>query len=76
MRRVMRHALLFGLMVILIWSFVEVRTKGMDGAFGGMLARFHTSAPLDPGAHPADKAFQRAYDSDVKRVDEQLKHAE
>jgi hypothetical protein len=59
------------LIVLAIWTGVEVYTKGVGGAFGGLLSSF--DPPRDRSApNRAADAFQRAYNTSEKRVDRML----
>lgn len=71
----------FGILAIVlgIWIGIEVYTQGADRAFGGLFAWFQKTDPEDvreqsvtPVTRRAEKAFQRAYDKSLDRVDEQL----
>lgn len=69
----MKNVLLFGLLVVLVWGAVEVTTKGVDGAFGGLFAGFQE--PVEETRSTGERAgdaFQRAYDKSTHRVDDQL----
>ena len=58
--------------VIAIWIAMEFYTKGIENAFGGVLADEKTAAnPVERTERAAD-AFQRSYDESIARVDRQL----
>jgi hypothetical protein len=60
------------MIVAAIWAGAEVYTKGVDGAFGGILASaFEAPANRSTPDRAAD-AFQRAYNKSGDRVDEML----
>lgn len=65
------------LVVLAIWAGAEVYTKGVGGAFGGLLSSFEAPADRSTPDRAAD-AFQRAYNASEERVDRQLEegHAE
>jgi hypothetical protein len=67
-------ARLFGivLIVLAIWVGVEVYTKGVGGAFGGVLAGATDAPATRSTPDRALDAFQRAYDKSEQRVDRQL----
>jgi hypothetical protein len=69
---------LFGLLLILlcIWTGVEIYTKGTAGAFGGLFSRFSEdlNTPAQRSTHDrAADAFQRAYNKSEERVDRLLR---
>jgi hypothetical protein len=57
--------------VLVIWAGAEVYTKGIGGAFGGLLSSFEAPAERSAPDRAAD-AFQRAYNTSESRVDRQL----
>ncbi len=60
------------LMVLGVWAALEIQDKGMDRAFGGILAS-GDEAPAAPSAQErAAEAFRGAYDKAEERVDRQL----
>jgi hypothetical protein len=71
----MRNALLFLLLVLTVWTGIEVMTKGMGGAFGGLFVQAHLASP-EQGAEttPVGRATERvrdAYRRSEQRVDDQ-----
>ena len=61
------------LILLCVWTAVEVYSEGVDGAFGGLFAGFDSSV-LDAPANRstpdrAADAFQRAYNKSETRVD-------
>lgn len=73
----MKNALLLGFFVLLMWSGVEVVTKGVDGAFGGVFAGAVSREPARPPVgERAGGAMRGAYDQGASRVDRQLADAE
>jgi hypothetical protein len=71
----MRAALLFGLLALAIWVAVEVQTRGVDGAFGGIFAP--VEAPeYRSTAQRAGEAVQQAYDGSQERLERQLEQIE
>jgi hypothetical protein len=67
----MRAALIFGLLALAIWVAVEVQTRGVDGAFGGIFAP--VEAPeYRTTAQKAGESVQQAYDSSQERIERQL----
>lgn len=67
----MGRILALALVVLAIWAGAEVYTKGVGGAFGGLLSSFEAPADRSTPDRAAD-AFQRAYNSSEARVDRQL----
>jgi hypothetical protein len=64
----------FGILfiVVAIWAGVEIYTKGMEGAFGGLFGSGR-DAPAHRATHErAADAYQRAYDKSEQRVDDLL----
>jgi hypothetical protein len=59
------------LLVLAVWAGAEVYTKGVGGAFGGLLSSFETPADRTAPDRAAD-AFQRAWNTSEKRVARQL----
>jgi hypothetical protein len=78
----MRNALILGLLVILMWLGVEVVTKGLDRAWGGIFVSTGLVEPPAPEGRPgaiaekAGAARQDAYDRGQERVDRQLESAD
>jgi len=71
----MRKPIALILMVVGIYTGIEIYNEGLHGAFGGALTRFSSAldAPAERGAsdRSAD-AFQRAYDKSESRVEKLL----
>jgi hypothetical protein len=62
----------FILMLLAIWTAAEIYTNGLDGAFGGVLGSAF-EAPADRSTPDrAQDAFQRAYNSSERRVEDVL----
>jgi hypothetical protein len=60
------------LMLLAVWAAAEIYTKGVDGAFGGILGSAF-EAPADRSTPDrAQDAFQRAYNTSERRVDRVL----
>lgn len=58
--------------VLAIWIALEFYTKGLENAFGGVLAGEKTAAnPVERTDRAAD-AFERSYEESIARVDRQL----
>ncbi|MCP5045233.1 MAG: hypothetical protein GY944_29755 [bacterium] len=75
----MRKVIAIIVLAIAIWTGVEVYTRGVDGAFGGLFVNGlgETTAMLDAPAGRSESgrtmdAFQRAYDKSEQRVDDLL----
>lgn len=68
----------FGILfiVVAIWVGLEVYTEGVSGAFGGALVEVGLAeaeeAPDAPVTERAGRAFSRAYDASVDRVERQI----
>ena len=60
------------LLVCAVWGAVEVYTKGLDEAFGGVLASSSASPRAPSTPDRARDAFQRAYSESEQRVLRQL----
>jgi hypothetical protein len=64
------------LILLCVWTAVEVYTEGVNGAFGGLFAGFDGSALEAPANRStpdrAADAFQRAYNKSETRVDAML----
>jgi hypothetical protein len=70
-------ARLFGIVLILlgIWTGIEVYTEGVNGAFGGLFSGFSSSVEAPAERSTPDRAadaFQRAYNKSEERVDRLL----
>jgi len=65
---------IFGILIIVlaIWAGVEVYTRGMGGAFGGLFGSGLEAPATRSTPDRAADAFQRAYDKSEKRVDDAL----
>ncbi|MEB2346635.1 MAG: hypothetical protein OZ948_18060 [Deltaproteobacteria bacterium] len=70
----MRNVFILLLMVVAIWTAVEVMNHGMGGAFDGLFVELGMA---DPGAGPedtpmgrAEAGVERAYERAERRVDE------
>ena len=57
------------LIVLAIWAAAEIYTKGIDDAFGGMLASADSLQRAGTTSQRASGAFQRAYNKSESRVD-------
>ena len=61
------------LILLCVWTAIEVYSEGVNGAFGGLFAGFDGSfyeAPADRSTPDrAADAFQRAYNKSETRVD-------
>jgi len=57
------------IVVVAIWAAVEIFTKGLDGAFGGLLTSSEEVQHAETVSRRAAGAFQRAYDKSEGRVD-------
>jgi hypothetical protein len=61
------------LIVLCVWTAVEVYTEGVNGAFGGLFTGFDGSVLEAPANRStpdrAADAFQRAYNKSETRVD-------
>lgn len=69
---------LFGLLLILlcVWTGVEIYTNGTAGAFGGLFSRFSEDLNAPAQRSTPDRAadaFQRAYNKSEDRVDRLLR---
>jgi hypothetical protein len=60
------------LVVLAIWAGVEVYTKGIGGAFGGILGSTLDAPAARSTPDRAADAFQRAYNKSQQRVDRAL----
>jgi hypothetical protein len=69
---IMSRLISMSLIVLAVWFAAEVYSKGVDGAFGGVLSS-GTEVRTDSSTtdRTAD-AFQRAYNKSESRVDRQL----
>ncbi len=63
------------LVVLAIWVGAEVYTHGVGGAFGGLLSSLEAPADRSTPDRAAD-AFQRAYNTSERRVDQQLERGD
>lgn len=65
------------LLVVGLWVGAEIFTHGVDGAFGGILARGGDPATADsaPVTRRAGDAVRRAYDQSEDRLDRALEKA-
>jgi hypothetical protein len=78
----MRNALIMGLLVVLMWLGVEVATKGLDRAWGGIFVTTGLVEAPPPEKRPgavaerAAGAQEGAYDRGQERVDRQLESAD
>jgi hypothetical protein len=64
------------LVVIAIWTGIEVYTRGVDGAFGGVFKGVSSELEAPAARSSPDRAadaFQRAYNKSETRVDELLR---
>lgn len=61
--------------VLAIWVGAEIYTKGVGGAFGGLLSSLDAPADRSTPDRAAD-AFQRAYNTSEERVDRQLERGD
>ncbi len=61
------------LIVIGIWVGLEVYTKGVGGAFGGIFANAYEAPAERSTPDRAADALQRAYNKSEERVDRQLR---
>jgi hypothetical protein len=72
----MRNAFMFLLLLVAIWTGVEVLNHGMGGAFQGLFVDLGLAEPQqDPGDTPMARAagrFEAAYDRAEERVEDAL----
>lgn len=60
------------LIVLAVWTAVEIYNEGVDGAFGGLFAGYTDAFDAPAGRSSPDRAtdaFQRAYNKSESRVD-------
>lgn len=70
-------------MVLGIWVGMEIFTQGMDGAFGGIFARW-SYADVDAATLPADRSraqrigarVRESFDQGARRTEEPLEHVD
>ncbi len=74
MEGVMRSAFIFLLLLVAIWTGVEVLNHGMGGAFNGLFVDMGLAEPQqDPEDTPMARAagrFEAAYDRAEERVED------
>lgn len=70
----MRNAFILLLVVVAVWTGIEVINHGMGGAFDGFFVEIGLAEPNDgPEDTPVGRAeagFERAYDRAERRVDD------
>jgi hypothetical protein len=70
----MRNAFILLLVVVAVWTGVEVINHGMGGAFDGLFVELGLAEPNEgPEDTPmgrAEAGFERAYDRAERRVDD------
>jgi len=68
----MSRLIRMSLIVLVVWFAAEVYTKGVDGAFGGVLSSAMEVRTDSSTTDRSADAFQRAYNKSESRVDQQL----